>query len=96
MEQNGKIVLTADNGSEEAFFVVEKAEIAGREYLLVTNQELTGEEAADEEAAALILRVNEDEAEGDTVLYDVVEDEKELTILSKYFEELVDDINILM
>lgn len=94
MEQNGKIVLTADNGSEEAFFVVEKAEIAGREYLLVTNQELTGE--AGEEAVALILRVNEDEAEGDTVLYDVVEDEKELTILSKYFEELVDDIDILM
>ena len=99
MGQNGKIMLTADNGSEEAFFVVEKAEIAGREYLLVTNQELTGEgaeEGADEEAVALILRVNEDEAEDETVLYDVVEDEKELTILSKYFEELVDDIDILM
>ena len=64
MEKNGKIMLTADNGSEEAFFVVEKAEIAGREYLLVTNQELEQDEktaeADGEETVALILRVNEE------------------------------------
>lgn len=100
MEQNGKIMLTADNGSEEAFFVVEKAEIAGREYLLVTNRELEqGEKTVEadgdsEETVALILRVNEETAGEETILYDVVEDEKELTILSRYFEELVEDIDI--
>lgn len=100
MEKNGKIMLTADNGSEEAFFVVEKAEIAGREYLLVTNQELEQDEktaeADDEETVALILRVNEETAGEETILYDVVEDEKELTILSRYFEELLEDIDISM
>ncbi len=100
MEKNGKIMLTADNGSEEAFFVVEKAEIAGREYLLVTNQELEQDEktaeADGEETVALILRVNEETAGEETILYDVVEDEKELTILSRYFEELLEDIDISM
>lgn len=86
MEKDGRIMLTAEDGSEEAFFVVEKAEIAGREYLLVTDSE------EDEEAEALILRVNKEE--DDTYVYDVVEDEQELIILSKYFEELIEDIDI--
>ena len=93
MGKNGEIMLTAEDGSEEAFFVVEKAEIAGREYLLVTNRELA-EESDEEEIIALILRVNDENPETDSVLYDVVEDEKELVILSKYFEELVDDIDL--
>lgn len=100
MGKNGEIVLTAEDGSEEAFFVVEKAEIAGREYLLVTDQDLgeTGSTEKDggEEAEALILRVNDDDTENETLAYDVVEDEKELMILSKYFEELVDDIDLSM
>ena len=35
--ENGLIMLTADDGSEEAFFVLEKADIAGVSYLLVTD-----------------------------------------------------------
>lgn len=103
MSQDGRIVLTAEDGSEEAFFVVEKAEIAGREYLLVTNEappkdDGAGEEDAEEavEQTALILRVNREKVQEDSVFYDVVEDEKELTILSKYFEELLDDVDISM
>ncbi len=93
MGENGEIVLTAEDGSKEAFFVVEKAEIAGREYLLVTDREPSGEE---EEAEALLLRVNEESTQDGEVFYDLVEDEKELTIISKYFEELLDDIDIEM
>lgn len=95
MDKNGKIMLTAEDGSEEAFFVVEKAEIAGREYLLVTSQEQDGDDAETVETA-LILRVNEQNAEKDVLVYDVVDDEKELLILSKYFEELVDDLDLSM
>ena len=91
MEKNGIIVLTAEDGSEEAFFVVEKAELAGKEYLLVTDQEISEDEEQD--VTALILRVNREKDDG-TIYYDVVEDEKEQTILSKYFEELVEDIQI--
>lgn len=93
MKDNNQIMLTAEDGSEEAFFVWEKAEIAGREYLLVS--EAAPDVDTEEEADAFILRVNGEEEDGE-VLYDVVEDEKELLIISKYFEELLEDIDIEM
>ena len=86
MSENGKIVLIADDGSEEAFFVVEKAEIAGGSYLLVTNSQ-----SEEEDGDALILKQL---SEGEEVTYDVVEDEKELKIISKYFEELLEDVEL--
>ena len=85
MSEDGKIMLTADDGSQEAFFVLEKADIAGKSYLLVTDQ------VEEEEADALILREIQEE---DVVLYEVVEDEKELTIIPKYFEELLDEVEL--
>ncbi|MCM1244505.1 MAG: DUF1292 domain-containing protein [Roseburia sp.] len=99
MEKNGEIVLTAEDGSKEAFFVWEKAEIAGREYLLVADTPPVEEEEAGEDAGepeALILRMNEEKSGGEDVLYDVVEDEEELKIISKYFEELLDDTDIFI
>lgn len=89
MSENGKIMLTADDGSEEAFFVLGKAEIAGASYLLVT--EAFEEDTDVEEADALILKEIQDE---EMVTYEVVEDEKELMIISKYFEELLEDIEL--
>lgn len=84
MSENGKIMLTAEDGSEEVFFVLEKAEIAGSAYLLVTDSE-------EDDAEALILKeVEEDEV----VTYDVLEEEEELKIISKYFEELLEDVDI--
>ena len=85
MSEDGKIMLTADDGSQEAFFVLEKEDIAGKSYLLVTDQ------VEEEEADALILKEIQEE---DVVLYEVVEDEKELTIISKYFEELLDEVEL--
>ena len=85
MSEDGKIMLTADDGSQEAFFVLEKADIAGKSYLLVTDQ------VEEEEADALILKEIQEE---DVVLYEVVEDEKELTIISQYFEELLDEVEL--
>lgn len=84
MSGNGKIVLTADDGSEEAFFVVEKADIAGKSYLLVSD-------SPEEEAEAFILG---EESEEDMVTYAVLEDEKELVIISKYFEELLEEVEL--
>ena len=34
------------------------------------------------------------EEENDSVLYDIVEDEEELRIISKYFEELLEDVEL--
>lgn len=99
MRKNGEIMLTAEDGSEEAFFVWEKAEIAGREYLLVADAPLTEEgetEGEEEEPVALILRADEEKSGDGDVLYDVVEDEEEQKIISKYFEELLEDTDIFV
>ena len=85
MSENGLITLTADDGSEEAFFVLEKADIAGVSYLLVTDS------VEDEDADALILKETE---EDEMITYEVVEDENELKIISKYFEELLEDVEL--
>lgn len=85
MTENGLIMLTADDGSEEAFFVLEKADIAGVSYLLVTDS------VEKEDADALILKATE---EGEMATYEVLEDESELKIISKYFEELLEDIEL--
>lgn len=85
MAENGLIMLTADDGSEEAFFVLEKAELAGVSYLLVTDS------VEDEDAEALILKETE---EDEITTYEVVEEEKELKIISKYFEELLEDVEL--
>ena len=85
MSENGLITLTADDGSEEAFFVLEKADIAGVSYLLVTNS------VEDEDADALIFKETE---EDEMITYEVVEDENELKIISKYFEELLEDVEL--
>lgn len=84
MSENGKIVLTADDGSEEAFFVVEKAEIAGKSYLLVSD-------SMEEDAEAFILKEIEEE---DMITYAVLKDERELGIISKYFEELLEEVEL--
>ena len=49
-------------------------------------------EEADDEEISLILRAVEEE--NDSVLYDIVEDEEELRIISKYFEELLEDVEL--
>ena len=85
MSENGLITLTADDGSEEAFFVLEKADIAGVSYLLVTDS------VEDEDADALVLKEAE---EDEMITYEVVEDENELKIISKYFEELLEDVEL--
>ena len=85
MSENGLITLTADDGSEEAFFVLEKADIAGVSYLLVTDS------VEDEDADALILKEKE---EDEMITYEVLEDENELKIISKYFEELLEDVEL--
>lgn len=85
MAENGLIMLTADDGSEEAFFVLEKAELAGVSYLLVADS------VEDEDAEALILKETE---EDEITTYEVVDEEKELKIISKYFEELLEDVEL--
>ncbi len=82
---SSQIMLTAEDGSEEVFFVVEKADIAGKSYLLVADSD------QGDDVDALILS---ETADGDEIVYEVVEEEEELKIISRYFEELLEDIDI--
>lgn len=78
-----KISFTFDDGETE-FFVLDQTRINGRNYLLVA-------ESAEDEAEALILKdmAPEDALES---VYEIVEDDTELTAVAKVFEETIGDI----
>lgn len=86
--EDGKIIFTTEDGEEIAFYILEETTISGVNYLLVTDSN-------EEEAEALILKEQKGENEEEMV-YEVVEDEKELNAISKVFEELLEDIDITM
>ncbi len=86
MDQD-KIEFTTEDGEKVLFSVIEQTMIAGVNYLLVTD----GDEE-DEESAAYIMREVKDEDQ--QVVYEFVEDDHELSAISKVFGELLDDIDI--
>ncbi len=81
-----KIAFTLDNDELVEFFVLEETKINGTKYILVTESE-------EDEAEAYILKdlAAEDEAES---IYEIVEDENELEMVSALFAELLEDVDI--
>ena len=82
-----KIKFTFEDAGESVeFFVLEQTKISGTSYILVTDSE-------DEDAECLILK---DISKTDDVesTYVIVEDDTELSVVSKVFEELLEDIDI--
>ena len=84
-----KIIFTFEDTNEEVeFFVLEQTKVNGASYLLVADSE-------EDEAECLILK--DMSAEEDTEsLYEIVEDEVELSAVLKVFEELLEDVDIEM
>ena len=78
--------MSEDTAEEVDFFVLEQTKISGASYILVTDSE-------DEDAECLILK---DISKTDDVesTYVIVEDDTELSVVSKVFEELLEDIDI--
>jgi len=84
-----KIIFTFEDTKEEVeFFVLEQTKVNGATYILVTDSE-------EEEAECLILKDTSNAEEQDS-LYEIVEDDVELTAVLKVFEELLEDIDIEM
>ena len=80
-----KIRFTSDERQEETeFFVLEQTKLNGVSYILVTDSE-------EDDAECLILKDTSAEKES---IYEIVEDEKELSAILKVFEELLEDIEI--
>ena len=73
-----KIILTADDGTEVTFYVIEETRLGASNYLLVADSD-------DEDTS----RDEDPEA-----VYELVEDETELDAVSKVFEELLSDEDI--
>lgn len=84
-----KIKFVFEETKEEVeFFVLEQTRINGNSYILVTDSE-------DDEAECLILK-DTSAAEDKESVYEIVEDDVELTAVLKVFEELLEDIDIEM
>ena len=80
------IILTTEDDEEVEFFVIEETRIAGINYLLVSDSETEGGDA-------YILKDTSDSEDSDA-LYEMVEDDEELSYLSKIFNELLGDEDI--
>ena len=84
-----KITFTFEDTNETVdFFVLEQTKLNGATYLLVADNE-------SDDAECLILQETESGNEQDN-LYDIVEDDNELTAVSKVFEELLEDVDITL
>lgn len=84
-----KIKFTFEETKEEVeFFVLEQTKISGSTYILVTDSE-------EDEAECLILKDTSLAEEKESV-YEIVEDDVELSAVLKVFEELLEDVDIEM
>lgn len=81
-----KVIFTFDDNETVEFFVLEETKINGCKYILVTESE-------EDEAEAYVLKdlAPEDAEES---IYEMVEDENELAMVSGLFAELLEDVDI--
>lgn len=84
-----KIKFTFEDTKEEVeFYVLEQTKVSQNTYILVTDSEEDGVEC-------LILKDTSEAQEKDSV-YEIVEDDVELSAVLKVFEELLEDVDIEM
>ena len=78
--------MSEEMKTEVEFFVLEQTRINGVSYILVTDSE-------EGDAQCLILRDTSPADDTDSV-YEIVDDDNELGVISKVFEELLEDVYI--
>ncbi len=84
-----KISFTFEGTDEKVdFFVLEQTKVNGNTYILVTDSE-------EDEAECYILKDTSAAEDKDSV-YEIVEDDNELSGVLKVFEELLEDVDIEM
>lgn len=83
-----KIVFQLDDNTQEEFFVLEQTKVSGNTYILVADSE-------GEEAQCLILKDTSAPEDVESV-YEIVEDDVELTAVLKVFEELLEDVEVIV
>ena len=78
-KKDSKILFLDDDGQEIEFNVIEQTTIAGQTYLLVED---------------VVLIMKEVQLEDDYVSYEIVEDDKELDMISDIFNALLDGLEV--
>lgn len=86
--QDTTVNFTTEDGEVAVFRVIEETKIGGVTYLLVLD------DVEGEEEEALILKEIPNES-AEEALYDIVEDEKELSAVAAMFEELLDEFELV-
>ena len=82
-----KIKFMSEEMNEEVdFYVLEQTKVGGVSYILVTDSE-------EDDAECLILKYTSGESQSESV-YEIVEDDVELSAVLKVFEELLGDVEI--
>jgi hypothetical protein len=81
-------LIATDSAEAEEFYVLDEAKLGGKMYLLVTDQE-------EGDGMALILR-DDAEAGSTESLYEVVEDENELSAVLILFSDKLEEMGILI
>ena len=83
-----KIIFTMEDTKENVeFFIMEQTRVSGVDYLLVTDTE-------DEEEDGTCYILKDLSADTDTeAVYEFVEDDKELEVVSDVFEKLLDGVD---
>ena len=84
-DKESRILFLDEQGREIEFMVLEQTTLAGTNYLLVAD-------SVEEDGTVLIMK--EISLEEDYVSYEIVEDEEELEIISKIFNELIEDFDL--
>ena len=87
-KKDSKILFLDDDGQEIEFNVIEQTTIEGQTYLLVEDCEASSED----ESVVLIMK--EVQLEDDYVSYEIVEDDKELDMISDIFNALLDGLEV--
>jgi hypothetical protein len=87
MEDKNTIPFETSEGEQVMFQVLEQTTIAGQNYLLVVEPE--------EDDVVYIMKEVAASDGADMVTYEFVEEEQELTSISKVFEELLEDTDII-
>ena len=82
-----KIKFMSEEMNEEVdFYVLEQTKVGGVSYILVTDSE-------EDDAECLILKDTSGESQSESV-YEIVEDDVELSAVLKVIEELLEDVEI--
>ena len=87
-KKDSKILFLDDDGQEIEFTVIAQTTLAGQTYLLVVDCEASSED----ESVVLIMK--EVQLEDDYVSYEIVEDDKELDMISDIFNALLDGLEV--